>query len=352
MESPTLTWLTITGDVSVEPVKTRIPRLPTPCLSLIMGPTGAGKSSFIEALAGESQMLSISKNQLAGYTQTVNAYRLVNVKSKSFIQPRDVYLIDTPGFSNSKISEVEIINTIRKWLEDNDFGLLHMVLFLTPITGTRLPGSRRRTMEMLKQFLVAPQGNIVPVTFVTTMWDTLHNEQIRHRAESNYAQMRDEVCPQMFGSTRVSLTRFMNTASSALEVIDVVGLYIDTFVRPTTSASEHLYQDLHERIANALREKQMMEWDLTQPDVQTDSDLKTILEKNRQENQDTLTKFIAQWVAFGCPPSHCAEAHKGLQGLIEDMQRASQPVRSNTSCILVVKRFFLRLTQKTKRREK
>ena len=102
-----------------------------------MGPTGAGKSSvsqclpvtwryseaeyfdihlkFIEALAGESQQLSISKNQLAGYTQTVNAYRVVNVTLYEF----PVYLVDTPGFSDLKISEFEIMGMVRRWLKDN-----------------------------------------------------------------------------------------------------------------------------------------------------------------------------------------------------------------------------------------
>ncbi|KAF9037223.1 P-loop containing nucleoside triphosphate hydrolase protein [Panaeolus papilionaceus] len=159
----------------------------------IMGPTGAGKSSFIEALAGESQQLSISKNQLAGYTQTVHAYRLVNVVSTIYMTPRPVYLIDTPGFSDSKISEKEIMDMVRKWMKDNHLEFVNRILFLTPITETRLPGSRRKTIEMLKQ-LLAPSRDLGAVIFVTTMWDTLHNERTQKRAESNFAQLRDEVC--------------------------------------------------------------------------------------------------------------------------------------------------------------
>jgi len=36
-------------------------------------------SPFIPALAGDSQDLGISKDQLAGFTQKASAYRLVNV---------------------------------------------------------------------------------------------------------------------------------------------------------------------------------------------------------------------------------------------------------------------------------
>ncbi|KAF9032777.1 hypothetical protein BJ165DRAFT_1516797 [Panaeolus papilionaceus] len=94
MEIPELQYLKITGDVSVETVTTSIPQDPYPCVYLIMGPTGAGKSSFIEAFAGESQRLLISKNQLSGYTQAVTAYRLVNVVHTELDPPRSVYLVE------------------------------------------------------------------------------------------------------------------------------------------------------------------------------------------------------------------------------------------------------------------
>ncbi|KAF9050631.1 hypothetical protein BJ165DRAFT_1459144, partial [Panaeolus papilionaceus] len=154
-----------------------------------MGPTGAGKSSFIEALAGESQKLSISKDQLAGYTHTVNAYKVVNLT----VYGNPVYLLDTPGFSDSKISELEILEMVRKRMNDDGFRYLRGIFYLTPISETRLPGSRRRTIEMLKQFL-EPNRDLRSVTFVTTMWDTLHNKRTQMRGESNFAQLRDQIC--------------------------------------------------------------------------------------------------------------------------------------------------------------
>lgn len=72
-------------------------------------------AQFIEVLKGESQNLSISKDQLSGHTQEVCAYKLVNVTRLSV----PIYLIDTPGFSDSKISDIEITEMVSKWLEDN-----------------------------------------------------------------------------------------------------------------------------------------------------------------------------------------------------------------------------------------
>lgn len=63
---------------------------------------------------------------------------------------------------------------------------------MTPINETRLPGTKRRTIEMLKA-LLAPSNELRTIIFVTTMWDTLHNEQTRLRGESNFVQLKDEI---------------------------------------------------------------------------------------------------------------------------------------------------------------
>ncbi|KAF9037959.1 hypothetical protein BJ165DRAFT_1531865 [Panaeolus papilionaceus] len=318
MELPKLRNIGITGDISVEPVTGRMPKDPYPHIYLIMGPTGAGKSSFIESLAGESQQLSISKDQLSGYTQSINAYRIVNV---NYLSEFPVHLIDTPRFSDSKISEVEIIDMVKTWLRENRLNYVHRILFLTPITETRLSGSRRRTIEMLKQ-LLAPRSDMDLVAFVTTMWDTLHNEHTQKRAESNFAQLRNEVFKNFYGN---NVTRFTNTKRSALEALNA-GRYslMDTF-SDTSSASANLYQDLHDRIVGALQAKQMIELELTQPEIQTYVGLSAILEQNLRENNEILTKFVTQLANFRPIPKGFEEAHQHLQVSIKAMQHLPPP---------------------------
>src|SRR4051794_7220900 len=77
-------------------------------------------SKFIEAYAANSQTLGISKDQLSGYTRSVSAYRLLNV----YRQGRPVYLVDTPGFSDTSVAEIEIVNMVRKWLKEHESVLL------------------------------------------------------------------------------------------------------------------------------------------------------------------------------------------------------------------------------------
>lgn len=106
-----------------------------------MGDTGTGKSTvssinilkmalsdnptphkLIEALSGGARSsLDISKDQLAGVTQEVNAYQLKNagyVAGPDDHEPWPVYLIDTPGFSDTKLSEMSIVQKIKKWMAD------------------------------------------------------------------------------------------------------------------------------------------------------------------------------------------------------------------------------------------
>ncbi|KAF9034256.1 hypothetical protein BJ165DRAFT_672798 [Panaeolus papilionaceus] len=308
MDIPELTYIKITGDISVEPVTTHIPRGQYPIVYYIMGPTGAGKSSFIEAFAGKSQKLSISKDQLAGYTQTVTAYRLVNIVHTTWDDtPRPVYLIDTPGFSDSKISEIEVVNMVIQWSKDHYTHYFMRILYFTPITETRLPGSRRRTFNMLKK-LFEEDSRSCSLIVITTMWDTVHTERTQNRAESNFAQLQDETLTEFVAWPSTDVIKFMNTRNSALQAIDCRPMLSTAFFYYHTSTSPHLYQDLHDRIQGALQEKQIIELEMAQPEAQTNANLRAILQSNQRENHKTLTKFINQFINFGELPSGCRDA--------------------------------------------
>ncbi|KAF9034286.1 hypothetical protein BJ165DRAFT_1598514 [Panaeolus papilionaceus] len=296
MEITQMVNWTTSGDISIEPVAT------VPYWSwrfLLMGPTGSGKSSFIEVLKGESQNLSISKDQLSGHTQEVCAYKLVNVTRLSV----PIYLIDTPGFSDSKISDIEITEMVSKWLEDNGHKSFDRIYFLTPITDTRLTGSKRRTIKMLKTLLKTNDWDgLGSIIFVTTRWDMLHNDHVKQRAESRFAQLRDEVFKE-FIQGGSDLTKFMNTKASAFEIIYVNAFGDTELSTSASSTAPHLYQDLHQRIENALQVKRTIELELSQPEAQADMELSSILVKNHHENEETLNKFIGQFVHFVSPPA-------------------------------------------------
>ncbi|KAF9034278.1 hypothetical protein BJ165DRAFT_1563402 [Panaeolus papilionaceus] len=299
----------ITGDISVLRVARVAPGVTW--RYLIIGPTGVGKSSvcerfmsildayqlngskyhipkFVEALCGESQSLSISNNQLAGYTKYLTTYQLVNITNSGV----PLYLIDTPGFSDVKFSEIELVGMIRKWLEDNDLVTFDGILFFTSVTDTRLAGSRLRTIEVFKAYL-KQTDDLRSAVFVPTMWDALYHERIRERAESNFAQLRDNVFKE-FIDGGAQITKFINTKKSALEVLHMT--------RYGTRNSVAL--------------------DLAQPEAKNNIVLRTVLENNYRENEEILTKFIGQFLNLGPPPSGFEETHQRLQTSIKAVKCA------------------------------
>ncbi|KAF9054791.1 P-loop containing nucleoside triphosphate hydrolase protein [Panaeolus papilionaceus] len=280
---------------------------------LILGPTGAGKSTFVEAFAGPSQIFSLSSNQLAGYTQQIGAFRVVNAS----LHGRPITLVDTPGFSDSKFSEKEILDMVHFWLNQENLPFVR-ILYLVPINGTRLPGTQRKTLEMLKTFLEsAGQTRLRHLTFVMTMWDTLYSEGALSRGQSNFEQLHDEQLKD-FIDEGAQMVKFTNTPLSALQVLDagmVPGEY--TAFRQLEFRTPQLYRDLYERIEKALLEKQNIEDDLAQPDARTNRNLRNILKRNQHEIHEILTKFIKQFNDFGAPPNGYEDAAQRLHQEID-----------------------------------
>lgn len=67
--------------------------------------------------------------------------------------------------------------------------------------------------------------------------------------------------------------------------------------------------------------KKSIELELAQPDTQRNLELKSILEKTHEENAETLTKFIGQFVQLKRPPEDFQDAHQSLQQVIDPGHR-------------------------------
>ncbi|PPQ73645.1 hypothetical protein CVT24_007631 [Panaeolus cyanescens] len=287
------------------------------CANRLAGPTGAGKSTFLEALAGDKS-LQISKDQLEGCTQTVTAYEIENA-CFYYTGEDEICLLDSPGFSDSDISEAEIVEMVTQWLQNHNADRLHSLLYFCPITDIRLPGSRRRTINMLKSFIKASNPSVNgltndgSLTIATTMWDNVWNERVRERAEKNYAQLKDNVFEDMIANG-AGIAKFMNTQSSSLHILDssrvswgnANGNAYSTYrnVQPLGKMSygRFIYTDLLERIEAALQLKQILEFDLKQAKTFGDRTLAYILEGRLQTVERVLGNFVLQLQKFGEPP--------------------------------------------------
>ncbi|KAF9042321.1 hypothetical protein BJ165DRAFT_1486794 [Panaeolus papilionaceus] len=309
---------------------------------ILMGPTGAGKSRFIEELCGNNS-LQISKDQLESVTQKIETYEIViaemwqgpgtatRVHNHDARQPGDqrAYVLDTPGFSDSQISEAEIIDMINIWMQTHKCSKVDRVLYFWPITDTRLPGRKRRTIKTL-ELLTRINGDYPgDLLVVTTMWNRLWNERTKRAAEERFAHLRDGVWKDLLDEQgRFRMTRFMGTHESSIaiwcfqwsghgkraafttrDVVDHGARNEDVVL--------NLYQDLLERIENIHHQQQCIERDLAEPETQSNEELNSTLQDQLRRTGQLLTKFETQLIDLGEPPVGLEEAAALRQALID-----------------------------------
>ena len=94
------------------------------------------------------------------------------------IGDRIVTLIDTPGFGDTTRTDVEVLEEIIDWLSETykSKKLLTGIVYVHPITATRMRGSSVRSLEVFSQLVgIDSFHNIL---LVTTMWDLLSDQAV------------------------------------------------------------------------------------------------------------------------------------------------------------------------------
>ncbi|KAF9033841.1 hypothetical protein BJ165DRAFT_1615953 [Panaeolus papilionaceus] len=137
---------------------------------ILMGPTGSGKSSYIQSLSPDHP-LNISKDSFESVTQHVTPYRVLNLSTQ---QNHDFILLDTPGFLDTKMSERRITTMITETLDSlrkSASTVRPLIFYFQPITDIRMSGSKRGAMEMLRAF--AQSFQVSGITIITTMWNNV-----------------------------------------------------------------------------------------------------------------------------------------------------------------------------------
>ncbi|KAF9449511.1 P-loop containing nucleoside triphosphate hydrolase protein [Macrolepiota fuliginosa MF-IS2] len=183
----------------------------SPRIIAVMGPTGAGKSTFINTVSGVDVQVG---NGLESCTQVLQA-----VSCNDPFQNRDFVFVDTPGFDDTHRSDVEILEEIAYWLEKTYEGGVKLsgVLYLHRITDNRMTNTLMRNLNMFEK--LCGKDALSNVIFVTTMWGELeegddsgnkHEEELRN----NYLKF--------FLSKGSQMLRFEQTISSAWGIINAL----------------------------------------------------------------------------------------------------------------------------------
>lgn len=153
----------------------------------VMGPTGVGKSTFINNAFGRA--VTTVGHDLKSCTAHIQHVICACPGDPS----RRVILVDTPGFDDTFEDDSEILRRIAVWLASSysDNMKLAGILYLHDITQTRMFGTSRKNLAMFRRLCGADaEKNVV---LVTTKWSDVSPEV----GENRERQLRSSFWQEM-----------------------------------------------------------------------------------------------------------------------------------------------------------
>ncbi|KAG0694749.1 P-loop containing nucleoside triphosphate hydrolase protein [Suillus ampliporus] len=177
----------------------------------VMGPTGVGKSTFINVLARHSSTLV--GHDLESCTATIQH---VAVHHPTDPKRRFVF-VDTPGFEDTYVDDLEILRRVAVWLAHsyNDGVKLAGVIYLQEITQKRMRGATHKNHVMFTKLCghLASQN----VVLATTKWGQILEETgLRHEEE-----LKSKFWKGMIDHGS-KVARFQDTYESAWRIVDLI----------------------------------------------------------------------------------------------------------------------------------
>lgn len=151
---------------------------------LVMGVTGAGKSHFINCLAGEGsaeEYHGLQSGTLEHLHRDVNCLQITGTKKCDMVpvaigyDGTKVAIVDTPGFDDSSGSDVNgLTNIVRFLTSQYKLGIrLKGVIYLHRITDVKMAGSALANFELFRD-LCGDQA-LSNTVLLTTMWGELRD---------------------------------------------------------------------------------------------------------------------------------------------------------------------------------
>lgn len=273
-----------------------------PKLIAVAGPTGAGKSSFINMFCGSE--LKVGHNLRSCTT----AIEVASCK----LEGQTIVMIDTPGFDDSERSQADILKQIADYLEFS-YGhgqKLTGLIYLHRISDDRFGGIARENFRLFSK--ICGDDAMRNVLIVTTMWEEVHQE-VGERREGEL--MNKEIFFKGALNHGARMCRHHNTVLSARNTVrELLGLsprvvqmqheIVDECKDlPQTAAGEELQselerqakdyhqrmQDLQEEIDVALARKEL----LHQEDLQSLRNQLTAIEAKLLKVQGDVKKIKA-----------------------------------------------------------
>lgn len=150
----------------------------------VLGPTGAGKSSFINMiLSGREDHAKASAtvgHSLESCTGEVSMVRLLDPALES-----RVVFVDTPGFGHTYRSDTMILSMISDWMKKiyNKDMKLAGILYLHRISDNRVSTTPTPLTNLTIFEKLCGKQALRNVVLATTMWDEVHEQEGTEREQ-------------------------------------------------------------------------------------------------------------------------------------------------------------------------
>ncbi|KZP32042.1 hypothetical protein FIBSPDRAFT_813055 [Athelia psychrophila] len=249
-----------------------------------MGPTGAGKSTFIEYATQQSGK-SIG-HSLQSETSAIRA-----VRTKHPADQGSIIFVDTPGFDDTNRSDIEILALIAGWFVKvyKEKVALSAILYLHRISDNRMAGSPLKNLQMFAS--MCGHEAMPHVILGTTMWsETKAETGARRETELKTTFWADMIAQ---GCT---VQRFLDSYDSAWEIVGELPtadeniilsheIYDDKKNLNETAAGVKLTEELNKLIADQKTAARRME-------EQVKSQHNPVLVAELQRRQDEIEAKI------------------------------------------------------------
>jgi len=175
---------------------------------VVVGPTGAGKSTFIVRATGRNP--GSVGHGWQSQTSDIQTIRVRHPKENHY-----VVFVDTPGFDDTYKTDTEILTTIADWFVKKYKGKANFatILYFHRISDNRMSGTAMKNLRLFRS--LCGKDAMPNIIIVTTMWSKVTEEE----GIEWQTVLKNEVWNDMLDQG-CSVERFANTRESAWHVID------------------------------------------------------------------------------------------------------------------------------------
>jgi GTP-binding protein EngB required for normal cell division len=173
-------------------------------LIAVMGMTGSGKTTFISKATGRTD-LNIG-HQLSSCTRDIQVV-------ETRIDGQRVHFVDTPGFSDTSLSDTDVLQMIADYLAVayRKEMKLSGIIYLHPISDTRMTHHGVKNLSMFRR--LTGEKNLKNVLLVTSKWDQVDAAV----GETREAELRDDYW-RLLISMGAQTRRHRGTPQSAQDI--------------------------------------------------------------------------------------------------------------------------------------